>query len=279
MSRPLSLPGVAVSLALLASGCADNAMVLKGQVQHLQQQNLALSRQAQELQARANDLDQLNQAKEVQVAQFRQQAEAAEQQVAAIKEQLASVTKQLAKVRAAKEETESRAQALHASMRSRGGVRIQPNNSLHAGLPTIDLPGVHVRPDGDVIRVELPGETLFPDPSGRLSPEGQRVVLAVASVVSRDFAGHRIGVEGHTSTDPLPNKLWLSHHHLSYAEAMAVFDLLKARSTLKAGQLSVTGHGSNYPVVSNGSPEGRRRNHRVELVVYPDKVAAIGPTR
>jgi outer membrane protein OmpA-like peptidoglycan-associated protein len=40
---------------------------------------------------------------------------------------------------------------------------------------------------------------------------------------------------------------------------------------LHGDQLFVVGHGSNHPIVSNGSPEGKQRNRRVELVVYPER--------
>jgi len=43
------------------SGCADNSMVLKGQVNQLQQQQLAVSRQNQQWQGRAGALDRDNQ--------------------------------------------------------------------------------------------------------------------------------------------------------------------------------------------------------------------------
>jgi flagellar motor protein MotB len=257
-------------LAALA-GCADNSFVLKGQLQQLQQQQLAVSRQAQELQTRANSLDSDNREKDILLAQARQQAQAAEEQLAAVKQQLGTVTMQLTQLREEQKTSEQKAQALTASMRRRGGVTIQPNNSLQETLPAANLPGVNVRRDGDAIRIELPGNRLFPANDGRVSPEGVRLIVGVATELARDYPQQRIGVEGHTSNVAISGNLWRSHHHLSYAEAMAVFDVLTTQTKLKPAQLIVAGHGANYPVMSNGPPAGKERNHRIELVVYPDK--------
>ena len=43
-----------------------------------------------------------------------------------------------------------------ASMRRRSGAKITANNSLQRTLPAINLPGIEVRNDGDVVRIELP---------------------------------------------------------------------------------------------------------------------------
>ena len=57
---------------------------------------------------------------------------------------------------------------------------------------------------------------------------------------------------------------------------MTVFDFLVAQTPLRAEQLEVSGHGSNFPLVSNATPQGQQRNHRIELVIYPDKVSVAG---
>jgi flagellar motor protein MotB len=265
-------------LVAVLAGCAENALVLKGQLQQLQQQQMALSRQAEELQHRANALDRDNQEKDVLLAQAQQRAQAAEAQVAALKEQLASLTRQLAQARQDQQAAETKVQALSASLQRRGSVPIEPNNSFAQRLPGMNLPGVSVRQDGELIRIELPGGTLFPQMDGRLTPEGVRLLAAVAHEIVRDFPDHRIGIQGHVGKIGLPpGSPWRSLHHLSYAEAMTVFDFLVAQTPLRADQLEVSGHGSNFPLVSNATPQGQQRNHRIELVIYPDKAAAGNP--
>ena len=155
---------------MIVAGCADNAMVLKGRLGQAEQQQTAMSRQYQQLQDRANALDRDNQEMSTLVAQARQQAKVSEDQLAALRDQLRSVTAQLAQARDAKESTEKRVQALTASMQRQGGVSISPNNSFLQTLPAINMAGVFVRRDGDMIRIELPGSTLFESGSAGCGP-------------------------------------------------------------------------------------------------------------
>jgi len=255
----------------LAAGCAENSMVLKGQLETLQQQQLAMARQSQELQARAGALDRDNQELESLLAQSRQREQVLEDQLALVRNQLGGITAQLARLREDKEASDQKAQALTASIHRRQGVSISPNNSFLQTLPAIHLPDVQVRRDGDVIRIELPASRLFEPGTAQLRPEATRLVSDVAAEVVRTYPDQIIGVEGHTDSAPIREGGWRNNHHLSVAQALGVHEVLLSQTRLQAGQLFVVGHGGNHPVVSNATPEGRQRNRRVELVVYPDR--------
>ena len=100
-------------------------------------------------------------------------------------------------------------------------------------------------------------------------PRRQRKVTAAELLAT--YPEQIIGVEGHTDSDPITGRQWRNNHQLSVARAMAVYDVLLGRSRLQAGQLFIVGHGANHPIASNATLEGKRRNRRVELVVYPEK--------
>ena len=260
-----------VCLLVVLVGCAENPMVLKGKVNQYEQQQLALSRQHAELQNRANALDKDNQELGQLLAQTRQQAKVFEDQLAAMRDQLRGVTAQLVQTRSEKENTEKKVQAMTASMQRQGGVTITPNNSFLQTLPAINLPDVFVRRDGDVIRVELPGNRLFEAGTARLRQGGPELIVSAATELMRSYPDQTIGVEGHSDNDPIAAGQWRSNHELSVARAMAVYDVIVTRTRLQGDQLFVIGHGSNHPVVSNATIEGKQRNRRVELVVYPDR--------
>lgn len=263
------------ALAFVAvAGCAQNPYVLQGQLQTLEQQQLALSQRNQELQSRATTLDQDNQELGTLLAQSRQQSQVLEDQLAALREQLSGTTAQLARLKEEHESVEEQAETMAASVRRRDGATITANNSLRNRLPAMNIPGVEVRPDGDVIRLELAGSKLFETGSARLSPQAARLIDAVAEEVAGTYPRQIIGIEGHTDSDPIRSGRWANNHQLSVGRAMAVYDYLTRRTRLKPGQLFVVGHGANHPVVSNGTPAGKERNRRVELVIYPEQAPA-----
>jgi flagellar motor protein MotB len=261
-----------VAIATIVAGCADNAMVLKGKLNQTEQQQLAMSRQYQQLQDRATALDRDHQETNAMLAQARQQTKVSEDQLAAVRDQLRSVTAQLAQVRADKETTDKRVQVLTASMQRQGGVTISPNSSALQTLPATNIPGVFVRRDGDVIRVEIPGNSLFESGSARLRPGAANLIADVANEIVRTYPDQIVGVEGHTDNDLIVgNQGPRTNHELSVNRAMTVYDVLVNRTRLQGNQLFVVGHGSNHPIVSNATMEGKQRNRRVELVVYPER--------
>jgi chemotaxis protein MotB len=258
-------------ISLLIAGCADNAMVLKGRVSQLEQQQAASTRQYQQLQDRANALDRDNQEEKIQLSQAQQQVKLSEDTLNGLRDQLRSATSQLAQARADKENTDKRVQALNASMQRQSGITIDPNSSLQQTLPAVNIAGAFVRRDGDVVRIELPGNALFEPGSARLRPGAANLITDAAAEISRTYPDQMIGIEGYTDNDPVAGGQWRNNHELSIARAMTVYDVLVNRTRLQGNQLFVTGHGPNHPVVSNGSPEGKQRNRRIELVVYPDR--------
>jgi chemotaxis protein MotB len=260
-----------VAAGMLA-GCADNALVLKGQVQSLQQQQVALSRQSEEMQNRAASLDRDNQEVNAMLAQSKQRSQVLEDQLVALREQLSTAATQLAQVKQEKQSTESKVQALTASMQRRAGLTITPNNSLLQTMPTINVPDVQVRRDGDVIRVELPGARLFDSASARLKPGAAQTITSVALELLRVYPNQIIGVEGHTDGDQVLGGQYRNNHELSVARAVVVQDVLVNQARVSPAQLFVVGHGPNHPVVSNATAAGKERNRRVELVIYPEKV-------
>jgi flagellar motor protein MotB len=255
------------------SGCANNPYALQSQNQNLQQQQVALQQRNQELQSRASTLDHDNQELETLLAQTRQQSKVLDDQLAAVREQLATTSAQLAQVRDEKQLTDKQTEALMASTR-RQGAKITANSSLQRSLPAVNLPGIEVRPDGDVVRIELPSARLFQTGSTALQPVAGALLDSVAAEVARAYPEQKIGIEGHTDADLMRSPTGGDNQQLSVARATSVYQYLSARGQIPAGHMFIVGHGSSQPVVSNATAAGKARNGRVELVIYPEKAAA-----
>ena len=156
MLRLARMPCCWIGLLVVLAGCAENPMVLKGRLSQAEQEQTALRRQNQQLQDRLAQLDRDHQEQTALLAQSRQQTKVSEDQLEALRTQLRLATTQLAQIRTDKEGADRRVQALATSMQRNGGVTIGANNSLAQTLPATNIPGIFVRNDGNVIRVELP---------------------------------------------------------------------------------------------------------------------------
>ncbi len=191
-------------------------------------------------------------------------------EVAALREQLASTSTQLAQARAAARPVPPELPA--------GAVGPTPSPiapALADALPRLAVPQATVRPDGGVIRIDLPADRLFEPGTAGLLPGGATILTEAATEIERVCPGHFVGIEGHTDNQPLPAGTRGSAHQLASTRAAAVFDFLTERTALTAGQLFMVAHGPNHPLVSNATAAGRTRNRRIELVIYPERA----PTR
>jgi flagellar motor protein MotB len=236
------------------------------------QEQQAVVAQNKQWQQRATQLDGDNQELESLLAQSRQQIQLLRDEVRATRDELKTTTDQLAATNSKNQVLEKRTQALAASVQRRAGAEIRPNNGLVRDLAFAHLQGVTVRPDGDVVRVEIASDQLFQAASPQFSQQARTLLRSVASELTRHYPRQLIGVEAHTSRNLIRTSEFPSNHHLSVAQAMAVYDLLVRDARVPAEQLFVVGHGPNHPRASNGTPAGQAKNRRIELVIYPETV-------
>jgi chemotaxis protein MotB len=135
---------------------------------------------------------------------------------------------------------------------------------------------------GDVVPIPVEGgygfslkeSVLFPSGSADLREDGQRILLQLAAdIATRPF--QTLWVRGHTDSVPVSKPETLQRFprgnlELSSARALEVAALLISQGRLPAGKIAVAGLGSNRPVDTNETAEGRRRNRRVEIFVLEE---------
>jgi flagellar motor protein MotB len=196
----------------------------------------------------------------------RQETQVMHDEIAVLREQLASTSTQLAQARAA-------GMPATAAAASAGTTAATTAVTMQSAMKDLALPGIDVRFDGAVVRLDVPADRIFEQGTANLMPGGVALLTQVSGELERVFPGHFVGIEGHVDTEPLVNASWGSPHQLTAARAAAVFEFLTARTTMRAGQLFLVAHGSNHPLVSNATAAGRAKNRRVELVIYPERAA------
>jgi len=235
-----------------------------------QQQATTLTSQVQDLNRRVGHLDLNNADLHRQLAAAEQQRLKAVEQANLFQQQLQTAAKQLQDTQVARTEADKQVTALQASTRLRGGATITANNSIQQSLSAVSIPGLEIRQDGEVIRIEVPADKLFTPGSAQLTTDGYRLLDEVASAVQRSYPRQRIVVEGHTDDSFAGNAT--AAHALASQQAGAAFQQLVERGKLPAQQLSVLALGENHPLASNGTAAGKAKNRRVEIVVYPDTI-------
>jgi chemotaxis protein MotB len=126
-----------------------------------------------------------------------------------------------------------------------------------------------VTPEGFVISLKEMG--FFDSGQAILRPGGAGKIEQIAKVLSQH--GFYLRVEGHSDDQPIHTAQFDSNWQLSTARAMAVLMLLINKSGLDPDKISLAGYGQYRPIADNASPDGRKMNRRVDLVV----VAGVAP--
>ena len=132
--------------------------------------------------------------------------------------------------------------------------------------------GQEVRNHEVVMRVTAEGFVVslnelgfFDSGKAELLPGAAEKIERIAKVLSLHKLELR--VEGNSDDQPIHTPEFRSNWELSTARAMAVMQLLVDDSGFDPRKISVLGYGQYRPIADNTTPEGRRMNRRVDLVV------------
>jgi len=193
-----------------------------------------------------------------------------QEQIAATQTQLRDTTDRLATAQADNDLLRNRTTALAASVQTRSQAEIRANNSMLRSLTVANMPGINVRQDGDVIRIELPADQLFNTGTAQPKLGADALLRTIGADLVQNYPQQLIGIEGHTDGSPMTSPQYPTDQHLAVGQAMAVYDGLVRIGGMPPKQLFVVAHGSSHPLVSNATEQGRARNRRIEIVIYPE---------
>jgi len=114
----------------------------------------------------------------------------------------------------------------------------------------------------------LRDDLIFNSGKAELKPEAYPVMRILGDAI-RDFGGAVI-VEGHTDDLPISTEQFPSNWELSGARAVSVVRYLEEHAGVDPAVLSAVGYADSKPKVSNHTPESRRKNRRVEIILVPE---------
>lgn len=117
------------------------------------------------------------------------------------------------------------------------------------------------------VYVSLSEKLLFPSGSAVVNAEGKEALERVAQALNenRDI---NVNIEGHT--DSIPIKIRFEDNWaLSVARSTAIVRLLTTLYAVDPTRITASGRSQYEPVDDNGTPEGRARNRRTEIILAP----------
>jgi chemotaxis protein MotB len=118
-------------------------------------------------------------------------------------------------------------------------------------------------PEGFVISLKELG--FFNSGQAQLLPGAAEKIERIAHILSQH--GLDMRVEGHSDNQPIHNAQFRSNWELSTARAMSVLLIVVDGAGYDPKKVSVAGYGQYRPIADDATPEGRRMNRRVDLVV------------
>ena len=124
--------------------------------------------------------------------------------------------------------------------------------------------------------IRLMGESTFDSGKTEIRPELKPLLKKVAGILQSGEGD--IIVAGHTDNVPIRNGgPYRTNLRLSAARASAVAEFLLSHSSIDPKRISTMGFGEYRPIAPNSTPEGRRKNRRVEIIIgnLPQRAANV----
>ena len=126
-----------------------------------------------------------------------------------------------------------------------------------------DLIQVEVR-DGKVT-IRLMGETTFDSGSAQIKSKLMPLLQKIGTILSG--AKGDVTIAGHTDNVPVDGLRYRSNLELSAARAVSVAEYFISQTRMEPKRISTMGYGKYRPIESNDTPQGRKKNRRVEIIL------------
>ncbi len=121
--------------------------------------------------------------------------------------------------------------------------------------------------------IRFTDNVFFNPDSSVLREEGKTVLTEIGGGIK--LAEDSIGViriEGHTATVLEDANYRVDDRELSSGRANAVLKFLEGACEISSEKLSALGYGKYRPIADNATPEGRKKNRRVEILIVEKNI-------
>jgi chemotaxis protein MotB len=237
--RQLQFASATFAAAILAAGC-----VSKGDYEKLETDKNG------EIAALKKDKTALEQQK----TSLEQQQADSKKQIDALQQEKASLEQQKAQLRSTSEQKQTQYDALVANL-----------------TEEVKKGELQVRQYKDMLTVDVAEQLFFDSGRADLKETGKSVLKKVGDAL-KGYDDKVIRVVGHTDNVPIKTKLFPSNWELSVARATTVVRYLQ-ETGIPPERMIASGRAEYQPVAENDTPDGRKKNRRIEITLV-DKNAA-----
>ncbi len=122
---------------------------------------------------------------------------------------------------------------------------------------------VEVRAD----KIEINEKIQFDHNASTIKPVSFSLLDEIADVIRKNPQIKKLAIEGHASSEGDAN----NNKKLSDSRAKAVLAYLTGKG-IQAGRLTAKGYGSEKPIATNDTDEGKEKNRRVEFTIVEQDV-------
>jgi chemotaxis protein MotB len=254
MRRHLSIGIIVLAAGFIASGCVSSGTFKKMET--------GKNQEITALQQNKADLEKQKAAMEKDNAALKQQVDALTQQNSFIQKEVGSLEQEKAALVAANQQ------------------RQQQYESLVQGLAKeVEKGQIQVRQYKNMLSVDLAEQIFFDSGKATLKKEGKDVLKKVGDAL-KGYDNKIIRVVGHTDNVKLAKSLqatFPTNWELSSARATSVVRFLQEVG-IPPERMVAAGRAEYDPVAPNDTPEGRKKNRRIEIMLL-DKSLVSEMTR
>jgi chemotaxis protein MotB len=137
---------------------------------------------------------------------------------------------------------------------------------------------LQVRQYKDMLTVDVAEQLFFESGRASLKDTGKDVLKKVSDAL-KGYEDKVIRVVGHTDNVPIKTKVFPSNWELSVARATNVVHFLQ-ETGIPPERMIASGRAEYQPVAENDTPEGRKKNRRIEITLIDrNLVQEAGPGR
>ena len=141
---------------------------------------------------------------------------------------------------------------------------------LEESIESLDsASGIIVSFEDKGIVIDLDESILFASGSSEINPKGFSTLDKISATILNKIS-NIIRVEGHTDSDPIRNGKYPSNWELSIARSVNVVKHLAGPGKIMPERLAAVGYGESKPLFPNNTPENKKKNRRVAIVITTD---------